>query len=404
LKIILAFFLLITVLILNLESSFRFTSHDWLVRYGHLHHTARALAIEIPTIQQLLEEKYLTEPEKITLDPEVGLLGNVRACWQLPSNPNFLRGLYLLFHGCGHDPEGFFQLQEQQKVVRHLLGKGYAVLALSSNDRSVSRCWSDVWPAEINQDLVNVLAAIQIFNQDHVPPFHQLLFSTTAETTEPQSALNLPLFAFGTNSGAAFVTLLGGIVDQVKGIVVQNNPGFSATFNPNYPPVVFIAMEKDTAEHNLYLKQKEELLELGMAVIVLSCKSKRFTPLSLSQALENFPEEFSQGLFQAMDDAGYLRDCISSNIRNSTSASSSSCFISQNPKPFMEVLGEQALKDLAKKLNLAVDLSDRARDVGEVLGSFFEHHEFTSEHVEVWEAWLFQQYLEYWNNFSKHPE
>lgn len=80
-----------------------------------------------------------TKPDGIreVIEPEVEIR------WQRPLEGVKLRAVALLFHGCTHNANHFFQLPEDRTVVRWLLAYGFAVVAISSADAAPagSGCW-----------------------------------------------------------------------------------------------------------------------------------------------------------------------------------------------------------------------------------------------------------------------
>ena len=92
-------------------------------------------------------------------------------------------GMLWLFHGCNHNGEDWFTLPAERKVLRAALQRGLVVVAMSSNDRTRSRCWDET----------------------DVPRFVVALLSLRASHGLAES---LPLYALGASSGGMFVNAL----------------------------------------------------------------------------------------------------------------------------------------------------------------------------------------------------
>jgi len=94
---------------------------------------------------------------------------------QLPSSQQAL-GLFVLFHGCGRKYTDWFNFPEEKVIVRYLLSRQYAILALQQQ----SGCWSQ--ELHDNPDLNNAVVA-------------------TTTMVKKYNLTGLPVFALGASSG-----------------------------------------------------------------------------------------------------------------------------------------------------------------------------------------------------------
>lgn len=402
LRVSLAFFVLLGLLVLRLERFVKSSSHDWLIRAGHLKH------------RLLQQDNTPVNPDDIDLDPTDAFLGShnsTAAVWQFPPAAALVavdkekekgggngregptapspRGLYLLFHGCNHDPLDFFALPEDRRVTRHLLARGYVVLALGSLDRRGRRCWGHAWPPEENPDLVHTVIALNDFYKKF-----------------PQTK-SLPLFAFGASSGGAFATLLPAADGpRPRGLAVQISAGHTKAIqeeHKSFPPTVFVHMPRDEQTAALVLKRKELLAMEGIPALELQCKPHSISPEMLQAALPDVgPPEWHIALFNALHGEG-LHDC------HYPLDDYTGCLLTANAAELRTYVGgdglllERTLQHVSEELLARAgvppgqdpgknDIRHKVAEVAEILKAAHGTHELTSEHTAVWEGYLWHQY------------
>jgi len=176
------------------------------------------------------------------------LFSSVEVVYALPKT-NKLSGIALLFHGCSHNALKFFSpssthckrcvgLSEELKISRILLEKGYAVLAITSQNR-VNGCWS------AKQDMPHVRTALAEFRN----------------LVTPQQLMPAPgvVLAIGASSGGRFAAEVAAInlADAALVMVMSLGPsltdrliamGKSNTGNSStarIPPIYLAPMPRD---------------------------------------------------------------------------------------------------------------------------------------------------------------
>eukprot|EP00887_Chlorella_sp_A99_P004278 scaffold15.g4278.t1 len=159
--------------------------------------------------------------------------------YQMPTDPI---GTVAFFHGCGGDfwppsskcPASTCRgLPEEIAHTKQALARGYAVIAISSADRTPgSMCFS--WSADAD-DVASIL--------------HQF--------TSDMGLASLPLYVVGVSSGGAFALKIprpltvNGVVAEAIG--VNSGDWSMEDARPSYPPTVFLDMLKDQVyEKKLY--------------------------------------------------------------------------------------------------------------------------------------------------------
>ena len=163
--------------------------------------------------------------------PQYGPLGGaVEAMWELPAS-GAPKAILFLAHGCSHSATDFWfpssvcttclGLPEEVRIVKAALAAQYAVLAVSSSDRELSRCWS----FEVDGPLVrDAIAALR------------------SKAGLPAA---LPVVALGASSGGAFVLQLPALVKEVKAVVSQIMAIPPSMLPERMPPTLFVHMGRD---------------------------------------------------------------------------------------------------------------------------------------------------------------
>ena len=96
---------------------------------------------------------------------------DIEVVYALPKNTNNLKGIVLLLHACTHNALKFFSpndscpsclgLSEELRIVRLVLSRGYAALAVTCHNTK-SGCWSDA-------DLPRLDVALDTFQTQILP-------------------------------------------------------------------------------------------------------------------------------------------------------------------------------------------------------------------------------------------
>lgn len=245
------------------------------------------------------------------LQPQTLSLSNVEALFQIPTGQP-LRGVIFLAHGCSHSATDFWPasstcpsclgLPIELQIIRHSLSRGFAVIAVSSQDRR-SKCWRE-------QDVGPVSTALRLLYANHIP--HSTTAVTT--TTAADSSKQLPLYLLGASSGGRFVSVLGQHKDllplRVSAICVQISPP-AAHLPPHLrsplptPPAIFILMERDkglAAWVNSYLQ--EEGKRVGDDAVVLT-PPHPVAPHFFQQHA-NISSSISTAIYQLLQSGGFL--------------------------------------------------------------------------------------------------
>jgi len=260
--------------------------------------------------------------------------------WQQPRE---VKGIIFLAHGCSHAATDWFDksaacplcigLPEERRIVRAALAAGYVALAVSSQDRAFSRCWSedDVEP------VVRILAHIR----------HQLGLGS------------LPVVALGASSGGGFLPILAQRV-RLAAMAVQIAAAHPSLLSKTFPPTAFIHMPRDSRTAARVAGNVRDLKAFGVPAHDWPQPPLPLTPLFFSDRIEGITPQLSQRMFTALKTAGYLDD---------------KGLLSHDPR---ESSWRQVLIDKVpdiKNLNLAADQSG----ISEVLNVAWSEHEMTSE-------------------------
>lgn len=227
-----------------------------------------------------------------TSPPSSGTLASAaEAMWQLPSNSP-PRGLFFLAHGCSHSATDFFfpptleskclALPEEVKIVDDALKAGYAVLAISSNDRDTHRCWVPETDGPI------VKEAIAKFISDQGLP------------------ATLPIVALGASSGGAFVLMLPALVPQIKAVVSQIMGIPPGMLPDKMPPTQFVHMTRDQRTAALVHKDAKKLKQSGVSVSIIDVEPQKPTADFFSRKIPRLSAETAAQLHGALKKGGLL--------------------------------------------------------------------------------------------------
>mmetsp|Transcript_45624 Transcript_45624/g.103014 ORF Transcript_45624/g.103014 Transcript_45624/m.103014 type:complete len:330 (-) Transcript_45624:29-1018(-) len=211
--------------------------------------------------------------------------------WQRPLKNREPRGMLFLFHGCSHSGSDFFVdceeclgLPEEGIVVREARShhNSLLVVALSSSDREMSRCWR-----------------------------HEDLFPTQKVISELREKFNMqsrPLFAIGASSGGSFVALLASEYQSLSAISVQiMSPGVLGDLSTG---VEFVTMPRDSYTEELVLDTFGRMKKLGHRVSKRTCDPTPFTPNFLRDrtALARYPisTRLSSDIYKVLTTKGFI--------------------------------------------------------------------------------------------------
>lgn len=171
-------------------------------------------------------------------------LEGAEAMYEIPPSP---KAVMFVAHGCQHSATDFWEqtrscptclgLPEEVRIRRRTLQAGIAFIALSSQDRDFSRCWS------FENDAPVVQRALRRFRDKH-------------------GLSALPLAALGASSGGAFVLQLpaklelDAVISQIMAIPPQMLPD-------RMPPTLFVHMTRDQRTAAFVQKDVRKLKAAG---------------------------------------------------------------------------------------------------------------------------------------------
>ena len=224
-----------------------------------------------------------TDDHVISLHPVEMTMNDVQLHYQFPpssapssiTSSSRINGVVLLFHGCNHDGIDWFQLPEDQAIVRYLLSKGNVVVAISSYKsykNQGSKCWDSTYPPSENQDVHLISSVLQPSSGSTsssstttkpgallLEKLQERLPSGTSVDSIFSTSLNdrpVPVYGIGASSGGIFVTILHQTL-PMNGIEIMISPGdpdaikWIASNSPKSSSIpalriAFVYMPKDT--------------------------------------------------------------------------------------------------------------------------------------------------------------
>eukprot|EP00592_Proboscia_alata_P006576 CAMPEP_0194359574 /NCGR_PEP_ID=MMETSP0174-20130528/6829_1 /TAXON_ID=216777 /ORGANISM="Proboscia alata, Strain PI-D3" /LENGTH=387 /DNA_ID=CAMNT_0039130535 /DNA_START=44 /DNA_END=1207 /DNA_ORIENTATION=- len=250
------------------------------------------------------------------------LFSSVEVVYALTTEAAKLSGIALLFHGCSHNALKFFSpsptncrqcvgLSEELRISRILLEQGYAVLAITSQDRK-SGCWS------AKQDMPNVRTALVDFRK--LIALQQL-----------KSSVDVVL-AFGASSGGRFAAEVAavGLADAALVMVMSLGPSLTNRFiemgkgkdknkTARMPPIYLAPMPRDVrttaAAKNEYATIMAASIQ-GDAPLVLdttTCVPFAVTAEFLNERVPLMKKDAAELIVKSLINAGHL-DTASRNL------------------------------------------------------------------------------------------
>eukprot|EP00240_Pyramimonas_obovata_P005220 CAMPEP_0118953172 /NCGR_PEP_ID=MMETSP1169-20130426/56086_1 /TAXON_ID=36882 /ORGANISM="Pyramimonas obovata, Strain CCMP722" /LENGTH=425 /DNA_ID=CAMNT_0006900565 /DNA_START=104 /DNA_END=1381 /DNA_ORIENTATION=- len=207
-------------------------------------------------------------------------IGGAEVVWLSPPNP---KAILFVAHGCNHQATDFWHpsetcpkctgLPEEVRIARTAYDRGYAVVAISSQDR-LSRCWHRQTDGPIVQLVFDILRA-------------------------RQGWLKQPLMALGASSGGSFVGYLPKIL-KVDALTVQIMGLRSGDFYPpfadgrrNFPPTIFIHMPRDERTQQVVLDNVKELRTRFVPAAAVQQLPLKINPMFFAERIDRVSAEAS---------------------------------------------------------------------------------------------------------------
>ena len=279
-------------------------------------------------------------------------IAKVPAVWAAPLVSSGKPKLLLLFHGCNHGADSFYRFGEHRAFMSTALSGGWTVLALSSADRTGSRCWDSRDLSE-NVDLARVHAAITIFIEAH-------------------NLKGAMISAMGASSGGHFVTLMAQARQlPLNAIALYVSPGnrrILREVDADWPPTVFVHMPRDTGAATIIRRNVEILQIKGVPATAVECAERPVTTQTFVRLLA-VTDEVAQHAINVLVESGV---------------------VAQDGTVMVD--GRQGRRVWQRSLEgqsaLAQELYPLTREISEILNSHYAMHEMTSYHAAAVVAWL----------------
>jgi hypothetical protein len=228
---------------------------------------------------------------------------DIEVVYALP--PESPKGIVLLLHACTHNALKFFSasdscpsclgLAEELHIVRLVLSRGYAALAVTCHDQS-SGCWSE-------SDLPRLQMAISNFRTT-IPP-GGFIASTSTST-------KLPIVAIGASSGGhlAAKVAVEGLADAALVMVMSLRPPLQNRFAEHTElPLFFAPMPRDRGTYQRVQQNYQALQGSGTVVLdETSCVPLAVTPSYLVGRVPGMTQDAAKRIVQALRKAGHLQE------------------------------------------------------------------------------------------------
>eukprot|EP01004_Peranema_trichophorum_P005505 NODE_4362_length_1179_cov_53.969697_g3853_i0.p1 GENE.NODE_4362_length_1179_cov_53.969697_g3853_i0~~NODE_4362_length_1179_cov_53.969697_g3853_i0.p1 ORF type:complete len:348 (+),score=65.73 NODE_4362_length_1179_cov_53.969697_g3853_i0:58-1101(+) len=210
--------------------------------------------------------------------------------WEKPKlNP---KGVVFLAHGCSHSATDFWDkspncpscigLPEDKALRQGLINSGYAVIAISSQDREGSKCWNP---------------------EDDIDPVKNGLKSLIQRERMDQ----LPIYGIGISSGGGFVTFLSQSF-KFDAIEVQIMGTLDEMISKSFPPTLFTHMPRDSRMANIIHKNMETLKSHAVRSAEIKVHPMPLSPDFFSNRVPEISPPLSAAIYKALVNASYLNE------------------------------------------------------------------------------------------------
>ncbi|DBA66909.1 TPA: hypothetical protein ACH3X2_002029 [Trebouxia sp. C0005] len=296
--------------------------------------------------------------------PQGGTFQTFEGVQMVLEEPLRPKAVLLLFHGCKHSSTDWWPksdgcpackgLPEETRITGAALAEGFAVVALSSQDRTHNRCWDTGWPLENTADVPKVTWALQAL-------------------TKQRGWSELPMYALGASSGGALVLLLALKVPlqaiccqimAIPGSLLQTSPGDESGRTWGYPRTAFTYMARDQHTARGVIEMQAVLTQQGVNVIDMEVQPRPLTPSFFFNRTQDISSSVSAAIFSTFEKSGLL---------------DSSGFLLEDPRQtsahWQELLKQHV--PATKQMNLKVDESV----IHEELNLAWAGHELISDNI-----------------------
>jgi hypothetical protein len=267
--------------------------------------------------------------------------GDLWAVFETP--PQHPLGVLLLFHGCTHNAEDWFQLPAEKLVVSEALKRGLVCVALPSADRVGSRCWD----MDVDDERAEMLI------RDFVRP----------------SWPSLPIYALGASSGGSFAAWLGNNPSlALSGVALYITPGLPAFLDIKqpYPRTAMIIMKEDALSASQERAQSflDRLTRHHVAGKMWLCEPQSFNVGFLRNHMPSWPPQLRAALIRNMRRANLLDE---------------HGMLAKDPRALWDSHME-ILESTAEQVNRTTTDTD-VESLRELLNVAWGEHEMTAEHA-----------------------
>jgi hypothetical protein len=297
-----------------------------------------------------------TAPAAVRLDARVTRRSGNEVLWQLPPPSTPLRAALFAAPGCTIRATDFFDaspgcprcagLPEERRFTRAALGRGYAVLAVSSR----AECWSlDAAGGEEGSELAAVESIIRWWTTEEFPQL-----------------AGLPLVGIGASSGGYFLSALAARVKfrSVAVMIAEGVYGTMTDIPASYPPSLFVHMPKDAERAGLVADSMGKLKAKSVDVREIRCGDFAVSAEFLAKRVPGLTRAVADALVEVLRRKGFVDE-----------------------KGFLKKDGRRTpWKKAAEEAKVLPEGFHLERHVTEELNVAFAYHEFTSlKNTEIFE-------------------
>lgn len=240
--------------------------------------------------------------------PKFESIAGTEVVWEAPIGKQ-PTGVLFLAHGCSHGAPDFWHrsqscqrctgLPEEMNISRTARDRGYFVVAISSQDRTDTKCWN--LPPIVEKGMVS----------DVVKVSHVL------DTLIHREGLRgLPVYAMGASSGGAFVLFLAahyklqGVCSQIMGLPGDMMTELIDTAKVPFPPTMLVHMPKDDTTARRIKEDLKVLQEKKIPSLEVEVHPAALSPTFLSDVIgkTDITPEQSKAIYDSLLEGGFISD------------------------------------------------------------------------------------------------
>jgi predicted esterase len=233
----------------------------------------------------------------------------IEAVYALPNTTENLKGIVLLLHACTHNALKFFSpsdscpsclgLAEELRIVRLVLSRGYAALAVTCHDKT-SGCWSDA-------DLPRLDVALDNFRKHLLPKGGISTDSINIIAIGASSGGHMAAKVVAEGKAAAALVMVMALRAALQNRLTRSS---SSSSSSSSHPIYLAPMPRDQGMTRKAEQNYQTLQQAGIPVFFdkTSCVPLPVTVAYLSSRVPGMTQSAAENIVQGLLEAHHLQE------------------------------------------------------------------------------------------------